>query len=145
MFKIKIISAFFLLIAGNVMIYLVLIGKELVNHNADYSESNGIGFVMSVIIYVSVLFVLLYGIPISYAIDYFTRKLTKAKWIYSLLYHILFGILGPLLLGFLQDPLHFFSSFNQIDSVLMCFAGAYFACLFVIGQQLIYRMTKKES
>ncbi|HWL26744.1 MAG TPA: hypothetical protein VNR38_23840 [Ureibacillus sp.] len=145
MLKIKIISAFFSLIAGNVMIYLVLIGKELVNHNTDYSESDGIGFVMSVIIYASVLFVLLYGIPISYAIDYFTRRITKAKWVYSLLCHILFGILGPLLFGFLQDPLDFLSSFNHIDSVWMCFAGAYFAGLFAIGQQLIYRMTKKES
>ena len=106
-------SAFFSLIAGNVMIYLALTGKELVNHNVGYSESNGIGFVMSVIIYASVLFVLLYGIPISYAIDYFTRRLTKAKWVHSLLCHILFGILGPLLLGFLPRTIRFSFKFQS--------------------------------
>ena len=133
------------------IIYLVLLGMELLNHNANYSDSSdpyvtGIGFVMSVIIYTSVLFVSLYGIPISYAIAYFTSRLTKAKWIYSLLYHILFGILGLLLLGLLQNPIHFLSRLDESegDTLLLCFIGAYFACLFAIGQQLIYRITKKD-
>ncbi|MEH6949507.1 hypothetical protein V7068_21065, partial [Bacillus sp. JJ634] len=75
-------------------------------------------------------------------IDYFTSRFIKAKWVYSLLCYILSGILGPLLLGFLQNPIDFPASLNNSDTLILCFTGAYFAGLFAVGQYLIYRITK---
>ncbi|WP_144555948.1 hypothetical protein [Bacillus sp. X1(2014)] len=136
MIKIKIFSALSSLLIGNLLLYLYLLIWDFLNPIETSSLNIGTGFVITVILYVSFLFIFIYGIPISFVIGKITEKISSRKIVASLVLHSLLGFLGPLLFGFIQDPFDFL--FEE-DGLLMCIIGAYFAVIFDFAQLILIK------
>jgi uncharacterized membrane protein YeaQ/YmgE (transglycosylase-associated protein family) len=142
MIKIKLFSALSAFLLGNLLIYLYLLTRYILNpieNDITRSYDIGIGFVITIILYASFLFIFIYGIPISFVIGNITKKLRSGKVVTSLFLHCFFGFFGPLLFGFIQDPFHFTFEY---DGLLICIIGAYFAGIFYVAQLILLKRDK---